>query len=80
MKKIAACVLILTLWFGIQAVFSSEEAQTQGTSPRPVIQKKGTIDQDLCETTPFVFQGKVSSICRQANRMGTSEIHRRGGI
>jgi hypothetical protein len=26
---------------------------------RPVITKKGTVDLDLCETTPFVFNGKA---------------------
>jgi hypothetical protein len=26
---------------------------------RPIIVKKGTIDLDLCETTPFVFHGKL---------------------
>ncbi len=38
---------------------------------RPVIVKKGTIDVDLCESTPFVFKGKLYRLewHRQARRL-----------
>jgi hypothetical protein len=60
MKKIAiACVVIGALCSGPHVAFTSVDAQTEQPSQRPAITKKGTIDQDLCETTPFVFQGRV---------------------
>ncbi len=59
MKKLA------TVFFGVLVVcgpsvgFTFEVEHTEMTPQRPVIVKKGAIDQDLCETTPFVFHGTL---------------------
>jgi hypothetical protein len=53
------CLVILTLCPGPHVAFTSQDVQTDVVSQRPVIMKKGTIDLDLCETTPFVFKGSV---------------------
>jgi hypothetical protein len=55
--------LVTTFWGVLVccplAAFTSDVEQTRVTPLRPAIMKKGSIDLDLCETTPFVFQGKV---------------------
>jgi hypothetical protein len=43
----------------IAAFLTVIPAVAQELPHRPVIQKLGTIDLDLCETTPFVFKGKA---------------------
>ena len=60
MNRIAAAfTLVLAICCGPHSVLGGEEAQSQSASQRPVIQKQGTIGIDLCETTPFVFQGRL---------------------
>src|SRR6476469_9734245 len=51
---------------------ATHAAQTEIPSPKPpVIEKKGTIDLDLCETSPFVFKGKLYRLewHRKASRL-----------
>jgi alpha-L-fucosidase len=44
--------------FGIIFAAAIFSASAQASKP-PVIVKKGTVDLDLCETTPFVFKDKL---------------------
>jgi hypothetical protein len=47
------------VWAGMCHAADAEASGGPGRQAKPVIQKRGTIDLDLVETTPFVFEGKV---------------------
>ena len=55
---LALCLCAFLLCAGCIST-DSHLAREVGVPQRPVIMKKGTIDLDLCETTPFVFHGRV---------------------
>ena len=67
---------------GLSPAFAAEQAGPQA----PVIAKKGTLGLDLCESTPFVFNGKVyrlewfrnGGILRVVDRESGQEMSRFG--
>jgi hypothetical protein len=73
MQREHALAVVLLLGIGICSI-SATAADQQG---RPMIRKLGTIDCDLVETTPVVFQGKLYR-CEwvrtsyQGNELGTN--------
>src|SRR6187399_2590416 len=60
---------LFTIFFAAAGLVSAAETPTPPQAP--VIVKKGTVDLDLCETSPFVFKGKLYRLewHRKASRL-----------
>ena len=58
-SKVKRLLILGVLLVTAAQTFAESGKELAVLPTRPVIIKKGTIDLDLCETTPFVFKGKV---------------------
>ena len=63
MKKIKTILIVFACVFAIVLIFSacssSQKAGKTDSTGLPLIEKKGTIDSDIVETSPIVFNDKI---------------------